>query len=272
MTDMISADRSWIRDLELVFKYGNRSSPRGMQVYEMLAMTSKISMKDPVIHNVHRKLGYKFMAAEAAWILSGDDRVETIAPYSKEISKFSDDGVHFFGAYGPKFKSQVDYVVATLMNDINSRQAVINIWRENPGPTKDVPCTLSLQFLVRFGQLHCVASMRSSDLWLGHPYDIVNFSAISFSILLQLKALFKDVVSILELGELFLTAGSKHLYERNAVDAGSLLSKFEDEGAPAGPATHLFDESRYDDANEFMQHMWDCANHPRGLLSMYRLI
>lgn len=270
MVDMISADRSWIRDLEQVFRFGNKSSPRGMPIYETLAMTSKISMKDPVILNNHRKLGYKFMAAEAAWILSGDDRVETIAPYSKEISKFSDDGVHFFGAYGPKVKSQIDYVIATLLNDISSRQAVINIWRENPGPTKDVPCTLSLQFLVRLGRLHCVASMRSSDLWLGHPYDIVNFSAISFAILLQLEALLKDqVAGSIDLGDLFLTAGSKHLYQRNVADVSFLLDKFEDEGIPVGYSVPLFDKTRYDDANEFIDHLWSCANSGIGLLNMF---
>ncbi len=270
MNDMISADRAWIKDLEQVFKYGNKSSPRGMEVYELLALTSKISMKDPVILNNTRKLGYKFMAAEAAWILSGDDRVETIAPYSKEITKFSDDGVHFFGAYGPKVKSQIDYVVATLLNDISSRQAVINIWRENPGPTKDMPCTLSLQFIVRMGRLHCVASMRSSDLWLGHPYDIVNFSAISFAVLLHLKALFKDeFTGTLDLGNLFLTAGSKHLYERNVEAASMVLDEFEQRGVPSTARGYLFDEKKYDDANEFIQHLWDCANAGRGILAMF---
>ncbi|HEX9430803.1 MAG TPA: thymidylate synthase [Candidatus Bathyarchaeia archaeon] len=270
MDDLISADRAWIRDLEHVFKYGNRVSPRGMLVYESLALTSTISMKNPVILNEHRKLGYRFMAAEAAWILSGDDRVSTIAPYSKEISKFSDDGEKFFGAYGPKIKSQVDYVVATLLNDINSRQAVINIWRENPGPTKDVPCTLSLQFLVRHNMLHCVASMRSSDLWLGHPYDIVNFSAISFAVLLQLMTLFEDQVDlVLELGNLFLTAGSKHIYERNSPDVGMVLEQFEEHGTPVGYSRPLFNPSKYDDADEFVEHLWDCANSPEGLLTMF---
>lgn len=273
MDDMIDSDRAWIRDLERVFKYGNKVSPRGMLVYETLALTSTVSMKNPIILNERRKLGYKFMAAEAAWILSGDDRVSTIAPYSKDISKFSDDGEHFFGAYGPKFKDQVDYVIATLLNDINSRQAVINIWRENPGPTKDVPCTLSLQFLVRHNVLHCVASMRSSDLWLGHPYDIVNFSAISFTILLQLKALFKDGVDlVLELGNLFLTAGSKHIYERNADAVSAIIEDFEYVGVlpVIDYSTYPFVESRYDDANEFVQHLWDCANSGEGILSMFK--
>ncbi len=274
MDDMINADRAWIRDLEHVFKYGNKVSPRGMQVYETLAHRSIVSMKNPIIMNKHRKLGYKFMAAEAAWILSGDDRVSTIAPYSNDISKFSDNGENFFGAYGPKVKQQIEYVIATLLNDISSRQAVINIWRENPGPTRDVPCTLSLQFIVRLGKLHCVASMRSSDLWLGHPYDIVNFSAISFTVLLQLKALFKDqFTGTLELGNLFLTAGSKHIYDRNAPDVANIIDMYGHAGnlgtLDSGIDGVAFVESRYDDANDFINHLWDCAQDRNGLLAIF---
>lgn len=266
MDFLINADRVWIKDLEYVFKYGNRVSPRGMLVYESIAYMSTVSMKNPVILNKHRKLGYKFMAAEAAWILSGDDRVATISRYSKDIANFSDNGSTFFGAYGPKIKDQIDYVVSNLHNDINSRQAVINIWRENPPPTKDVPCTLSLQFLVRHDIIHCVASMRSSDLWLGHPYDIVNFSAVAFAIMLQLN----NMDHQLSLGNLFLTAGSKHIYERNGADVQMVLEEFEDDGVLAGYSRPLFDESKYDDANEFLMDLWDCANSGQGLLTMFR--
>jgi thymidylate synthase len=271
MDQITDANKAWVKDLEFVYQYGNHVSPRGMQVFESIAYQSIVSMKNPVIINDRRKLGYKFMAAEAAWILSGRNDVLTIAPYSKDIAKFSDDGATFFGAYGPKICDQIPYVVAALHNDINTRQAVMTTWRENPPATKDVPCTISLQFLVRHNLLHCVASMRSSDLWLGHPYDIVNFSAVSFAILLQLNNLQDDRV---ELGNLFLTCGSKHIYERNEADVKDVIDKYGlgGEFSTRGNEPYLtaaFVEARYDDANEFVQHLWDCANSERGMLTMF---
>lgn len=269
MFDMINADKAWVRDLEYVFKYGDKVSPRGKLVYETLALKSEVSMGNPVILNKRRNLGYKFMAAEAAWILGGDNRLSTIQPYSKTIGTFSDDGETFFGAYGPKVYDQIPFVVSTLHNDVDSRQAVINIWRENPGPSRDIPCTLSLQFLIRNSKLHCVASMRSSDLWLGHPYDIFNFSAVSFAVLLQLKTVF-DLK--LELGHLFLTAGSKHIYEKNGSDVSDIIEKWHDGEGTRGeePNIHpVFVSDRYDDTNEFVSHLWDCANSSNGILTMF---
>lgn len=272
MTIAIDADRAWIRDLEHVLKYGDKVSPRKMLVSEVVCLTSVVSMSNPIIFNSKRKLGYKFMAAEAAWILSGDDRVESIAPYSKDISKFSDDGVRFFGAYGPKIKDQVPFVVSTLHQDPDSRQAVINIWRESPPKSKDIPCTLSLQFLIRNHVLHCVASMRSSDLWLGHPYDIFNFSAISFLVMLHLNKIRVENADLpLVLGNLHLTAGSKHLYERNWEDVHKIIDDFDENGLSRDVVrTSVFLSERYSHLypESFVDHLWECADSEKGALSL----
>src|SRR5690606_21129551 len=114
---------------------------------------------------------------------------------------------------------QIGYVIAKLVEDRDTRQAVVNIWRESPPESRDIPCTLSLQWLIRNGKLYCIATMRSSDLWLGHPYDTFNFSAISFYILLQLRT----SGILVTLGDLHLTAGSKHIYERNVEQVSDII-------------------------------------------------
>lgn len=263
----MNADYGWVKDLEHVFKHGTVTSPRGMKVYEVLGYKSKIDMNRPIIFNEKRKLGYKFMAAEAAWILSGDDRVETISPYSRDISKFSDDGEKFFGAYGPKVMGQLEYVVKKLLEDQDTRQAVVNIWRESPPESRDIPCTLSLQWLIRNGELHCVATMRSSDLWLGHPYDCFNFSAISFYILLWLR---KSGIK-LNLGDLHLTAGSKHIYEKNIEQVSEIINDYWDNGAPKPPTyNYPLKVDNYNNAGQFVDHLWAVAGLDGGALRLVR--
>ena len=210
-----SATIAWQLVLDKLIHRGQPCAPRGQPILELIGYSFTIDMKHPVVGNPKRKLGYKFMAAEAYWILMGDDRVETIAPYSKAIANFSGNGVTFDGAYGPKVVAQLEYVVQTLVNDRDTRQAVMTIWRENPGPSKDIPCTVAVQFLIRDGLLHCVDTMRSSDVWLGVPYDLFNFSMISMYVALRLR----EVGVHVELGTLTLQAGSQHLYERNLKDA-----------------------------------------------------
>ena len=127
----------------------------------------------------------------------------------------SDDGETFFGAYGPKIVAQLDYVVAKLLEDQDTRQAGLTIWRENPPATKDVPCTVAAFFNIRNGQLNAHVFMRSSDVWLGVPYDVFNFSMLAHLVCAHLNKRGLRVAP----GHLFLTAASSHLYAINWDDA-----------------------------------------------------
>jgi thymidylate synthase len=202
---------SWISTLRGLFLAWDRVSPRGMLTIESLQHTVAIDMRKPVLTVKERKLNYRFMAAEAYWILSGSDKVEHISPWNKNIAKFSDDGDVFFGAYGPKIMDQLPYVVRKLAEDPSSRQAGLTIWREKPPATLDVPCTVAMFASIRGDKLNLSVYMRSSDVWLGLPYDVFNFSMVAHLIC----GMFRGLPGALEVspGTLYLTAASSHLYE-----------------------------------------------------------
>lgn len=242
----------WINLLKGLTSHGHTVTTRGADCLELLCQTTVVPMTNPVITVATRKLGYKFMAAEAAWILSGDNRVITIAPYSSRIREFSDDGVRFFGAYGPPVRDQLGHVVRALRGDNMSRQAVLTIWRQNPPQTKDVPCTVALQWMIRDGQLHCFASMRSSDTWLGWPYDVVNFSVISRAIQLELL---NEQPPALQLGRLYLTAASQHLYARDKVRALECCASFGEREAPFSPTGNTAEST-----DALISYLWEQAN------------
>jgi thymidylate synthase len=183
-----------------------------------------------------RKLNYQFMAAEFLWIFCGRDDVEMIGYYNENIKQFSDDGQIFFGAYGPRWREQIQYVYATLVKDPTSRQAIVSYWRPviTEAPylvTRDVPCTLSTQYLIRNAQLEAITTMRSSDAWLGLPYDLYNQAMLQRALAAEL-----DV----PVGSLTFHVGSSHLYERDlekarAVLEGPLYSEAENLVIPGPP-------------------------------------
>jgi thymidylate synthase len=245
-----TTNMNWQGLLHFVMTNGHESSPRGQKTKELLGLKSLINMTQPVINIKERKLGYKFMAAEAAWIMSGDNRVSTIQPFSKAIGNFSDDGILFFGAYGPKVRDQLGHVLQSLIADSDSRQAVLTIWRSNPRASKDIPCTISCQFMIRGGYLHCFMNMRSSDAWLGVPYDWFNFSMLSAGVALLLR----DKGLTVKLGQLHFYAASQHLYESNWAGAeecqdGEILGDY----AP-------FDLDEFFGYDDLVQHLWSIAN------------
>jgi thymidylate synthase len=169
-----------------------------------------------------RKLNYCFMVGEWVWIWTGRDDLRMIGAYCDEIKQFSDDGRTFFGAYGPPIYNQKASALKALTDDPASRQAVLSIWRPSPPKSKDIPCTCLMQFLVRDGAVNMTVYMRSSDAWLGIPYDVFNFSMILHGVTSQLN--FRAVESYVP-GTLTMHLGSSHLYERDLKKAEALVAE-----------------------------------------------
>ena len=210
-----TANDAWLSILSKLvdFKDGKATiSPRGQKTFERLAVHEEFDMNFPVCYHQDRKLNYSFAAAEAYAITHGVPDAHFLVRYNANMGQFSDDGYIFNGAYGPPFHNQVMYVVNSLINDQQSRQAVLTIWRQNPVRACDVACTLSMQFLIRDGYLNAIVTMRSSDAWLGIPYDFLNFTVMALRILTLVNAITGQKI---RLGVMHWQAGSSHLYHRD---------------------------------------------------------
>lgn len=193
------------------------SSPRDMKTRERLGV--QLRLHDPMRNVVTlggRRLNYQFLVAEFLWMATGQNRVDLIQPFNRNIVMAADEDVPTFqGAYGPRINDQLGYVVQKLLDDPDTRQAVLTIWRDRPAPTRDVPCTVAMQFLLRDGRLVMVTTMRSNDVWLGLPYDLFNFT--------QMQKLVAHYVGA-DAGEYIHNVGSFHLYERNVKRAREVLN------------------------------------------------
>jgi thymidylate synthase len=204
---MSTTNHAWQRKLQDLLRYGLQVAPRDKETREELAgqytvpMPAYLSLRE-------RKVNLAFMLAEPAWILSGSNRLEDLMPYMKAYQAFSDDGVFLRGAYGPKIVDQLHYVVDCLYEDLSSRQAYLNIWRERPQKAADIACTTGMQFVVRDGRLHCITTMRSQDIVQGFTFDVFTFSMVAQAV----RILLAERGTYTELGDLTVTAGSMHLY------------------------------------------------------------
>lgn len=204
-------NKAWQEVLSnLIVNYENEVKPRGMAVREVISGHYRVPIP-AYLSLAARKVSVPFMFAEPWWILSGSNRLSDIEPYMKGFREFSDEGKFMAGAYGPKVIDQLPYVVGSLVKDQDTRQAVLNIWRERPGPSKDTPCTTGMQFFIRDGNLTLVVTMRSQDAVLGFTYDVFTFSMIARAV--QLLLVEQGV--IVGLGDLCVNVGSLHLYERH---------------------------------------------------------
>lgn len=220
---MTSATNAWLATANSVMQYGKAAYPRQQTTKENINQVTSFDMNYPVVFHEDRHLSYTFMAAEALWITSGSPFCEDIVKYCSHVQKYSDDGYIFNGAYGPAFISQINFVVDSLRKDIYTRQAVMTIWHPNPIETKDHKCTIAFIFFVRKRRLNVTVQMRSSDIWLGLPYDMFNFTIMTLKILTTINERILSVDKI-SLGEMTINAVSSHIYNKNVHDMGKLLA------------------------------------------------
>lgn len=160
-----------------------------------------------------RDLSVNYLLGEWSWYFLGRNDVEFISVFGSMWRNLSDDGVTNNSAYGYLMKyrfafDQIEKVVELLKRDPESRRAVINLNTPNERviETKDEPCTIALQFLIRDEKLHCTAIMRSNDIYLGFPYDVAFFT--------ELQKYIADRLMI-DYGNYTHIAISLHLYDRD---------------------------------------------------------
>lgn len=235
---------------ELLERPDFRPSPRGSRVHELVA--SGFELTDPrnrLILHPARAANYGFAVGELCWYIRGDSDLETMAYYNKRMSQFSDDGKTINSAYGMRmFEPIHDYpggapphsqwgaVLKELKDDPDSRRAVIHINQPRdlfkatcPDGSKDVPCTMALQFMVRDRRLVLHVTMRSNDLVWGTPYDVFSFTCLQECMLYELQ---DAGVPVDDLGSYHHTATSLHVYDRHL----EMAAKVANGPAPERPA------------------------------------
>lgn len=161
---------------------------------------------------------------ELLWYLSGDDSLEFIRRYVPAYEREAEDGT-IHGAYGPRIfamRGEVDQwmnIEKTLRAKPGSRRAVVQLFNAEDiaSKFKEIPCTTTLQFLLRRNKLDLSVTMRSNDAYRGLPHDVFCFTMIQEIMARRLGA---------ELGEYHQYVGSMHMYER---DRGS-VKDYCDEG------------------------------------------
>ena len=215
--------------LSTILDEGIEVGPRGMKTKELSPVCIEVTNpRQRLFGHPHRKEVSIFTYIEGLWILLGEATPDRVVHYVPAMANFvNEETGKFDGAYGPAIDlskynyimtgaNQLNQVYLRLKENPDTRQAVVII--NNPFlhtlPTKDYPCTLSFQFLLRNNKLDMITTMRSQDAWLGLVYDTGEFQWFQ-----EILAGWLGV----ELGRYIHIDGSFHLYERDWAKAKEVV-------------------------------------------------
>lgn len=179
-------------------------------------------VRDPTrnfMKNEIRRMPARYAIGELLWYLHSGNDLKSIQLYTHNWDRMSDDGKTVNSNYGWCIKEkygfdQYESMLRLLRDDLNTRQAVIHIKEPSryvckDDVSKDVNCTVCLQFFVRDMRLYMTTYMRSNDLWLGFPFDVFQFMNLQVMLCMDLADLG------VSLGSYTHHAGSLHLYKRD---------------------------------------------------------
>ena len=112
---------------------------------------------------------------------------------------------------------QIQQVVQSLQSNPDSRRHIVSAW--NPGELEEMalpPCHAFFQFYVAQNRLSCQLYQRSADLFLGVPFNIASYAALTMMM---------AQVCGLDLGDFVHTLGDAHIYSNHLEQVDLQLSR-----------------------------------------------
>jgi thymidylate synthase len=175
-----------------------------------------------------KKLHLKSILYELIWFLRGDTNVRWLQERGVSIwDEWADENGDLGPVYGYQWRhwrtpgggeiDQIRNVVNSLRSKPDSRRHIVSAW--NPADVERMalpPCHLLFQFYVANGRLSCQMYQRSADLFLGVPFNIASYAALTLMV---------AQVTGLKPGEFVLTLGDAHLYLNHLEQAQTQIGR-----------------------------------------------
>ena len=165
-----------------------------------------------------KKLHLKSIIHELIWFLRGDSNIAYLKEHGVSIwDEWADEQGELGPVYGVQWRSwpkpdgghvdQISQLVQQLKTNPDSRRLIVSAW--NVGQIEQMalpPCHAFVQFYVAEGRLSCQLYQRSADIFLGVPFNIASYAALTMML---------AQVCGLQPGEFVHTLGDAHLYNNH---------------------------------------------------------
>ena len=175
-----------------------------------------------------KRVHIKSVIVELLWFLRGETNVRSLQEQGVTIwDEWADASGELGPVYGRQWRAwqtadgrrvdQIARVIEQLRTDPDSRRIIVSAW--NVGELEKMalaPCHALFQFYVAGGKLSCQVYQRSADLFLGVPFNIACYAALTHILAQQAD---------LAVGDLVWTGGDCHLYLNHLEQADLQLAR-----------------------------------------------
>jgi thymidylate synthase len=175
-----------------------------------------------------KKVHLKSILHELIWFISGDTNIKYLKDNGVTIwDEWADAAGNLGPVYGQQWRAwkaadgreidQLSQVIDQIRRNPDSRRLIVNAWNVGEiDKMKLPPCHAFFQFYVARGRLSCQLYQRSADIFLGVPFNIAGYAALTMMV---------AQVTGLKPGEFVHTLGDAHLYLNHLEQARLQLAR-----------------------------------------------
>lgn len=173
-----------------------------------------------------KKVHIPSVVHELLWMLSGSTNVRYLQDNKIRIwNEWADEKGELGPVYGSQWRNfngegidQIKRLEDSLRNNPRSRRHILTAW--NPVEVDNMalpPCHMTAQFFIdNQNRLHCQMYQRSADLFLGVPFNILQYSLLT--------AMLARVLD-LGVGKLSHVMGDFHIYSNHLEQVTEMLTR-----------------------------------------------
>jgi thymidylate synthase len=227
--------RALVRD---ILKNGTESDDRtGVGTISVFGRQMRFDLSKGFPLVTSKRTHWKSVLIELLWLMRGETNIKFMKNHNVKIwDEWADDAGELGPVYGQQWRAwigtpevchgeimhdnyidQLDHAIHTIKTNPNSRRIIISAW--NVGEVDNMalpPCHTLFQFYVRNGKLSCQLYQRSADLFLGVPFNIASYAALTHLVANECG---------LEVGEFVHTFGDVHIYKNHIPKFEEMLKR-----------------------------------------------
>lgn len=215
--------------LKHVLENGTRRDDRtGVGTHSIFGHQLRFNLQEGFPLVTTKKLHLRSIIHELLWFLSGDTNIKYLNDNGVSIwNEWADEAGSLGRIYQAQWRSwrtpegktidQISTVIEQIKTDPDSRRLIVSAW--NVGELDQMalpPCHLLFQFYVTENTLSCLLFIRSSDTFLGLPYNISSYALLTHMIAQQC-----DLVP----RELQIITGDTHIYDNHRTQAALQITR-----------------------------------------------
>jgi len=221
--------KAYLDLLDHILKTGTLKGDRtGTGTLSLFAHQMRFPLNEGFPLLTTKKLHLKSIIHELLWFIQGETNIRYLRENGVRIwDEWADENGELGPVYGHQWRAwqgadgktidQIQNVISQIKQNPNSRRLLVSAW--NPSDIDKMalpPCHVLFQFYVANGKLSCQLYQRSTDVFLGLPFNIASYALLTMMV---------ASVCELEPGDFIHTSGDIHLYTNHLEQAKLQLTR-----------------------------------------------